>query len=56
MTKNKTAVIKSYKVLIPCRNDKTVKSFAVGDTVTKDDFSAAVIKNWLDIGVLKAVT
>ncbi len=56
MTKKKTAVIKSYEVLIPCRNGETGKSFDVGDTVTKDDFTHVIIENWLEIGVLKAVT
>jgi len=55
MTKKKTAVSLSYEVLIPCRNDKTQKVFDVGDTVTANDFNRAVIKNWLEIGVLKAV-
>lgn len=37
----------AYKVLIPCRDDKTGKSYRPGDTVTADDFAQAVINAWL---------
>jgi len=36
-----------YETLIPCRNDKTDKTFAVGDIVTEKDFNKKVIKNWV---------
>ena len=42
-----------YKVLIGCQNDRTGKRFEPGDACTDKDFSKAVIKNWLEIGVLE---
>ena len=42
-----------YKVLIGCQNDRTGKRFEPGDTCSDKDFSKAVIKNWLKIGVLE---
>ena len=42
-----------YKVLIGCQNDRTGKRFEPGDVCTDKDFSKAVIKNWLSIGVLE---
>lgn len=41
-----------YQVLVPCRNDETGRAFQPGEAVTADDFPAAVIENWLEIGVL----
>ena len=49
MTKKKSLSFIAYEVLIPVKNDKTAVSFGVGETVTVKDFSAKVIKNWLDI-------
>ena len=37
---------KLYRVLIPIANDKTGNRYAVGDTVTTDDFSYSQIKDW----------
>ena len=42
--------VKSYEVLVNCRNDKTGKAFKVGDTVKTGDFPAAVIKAWMAMG------
>jgi len=55
MTKKKTAANVTYEVLIHCCNDKKGTSFEAGDTVKNSDFKPAVIKNWLEIGVLKVV-
>jgi len=49
MAKKKSLSFITYEVLIPIKNDKTAVSFDVGETVTVKDFSAKVIKNWLDI-------
>lgn len=38
-----------YLVLVPCRNDDTGVRFQPGETVTADEFPAAVIANWLQI-------
>lgn len=38
-----------YLVLIPCRSDETGRAFEPGETVTDEDFPAAVIANWLII-------
>lgn len=45
----------SYKVLIPCRNDKTRKRYKPGQVVTKKELAVTmpVIQNWLEIGVLE---
>ena len=43
----------SYKVLVGIENDRTGKRFEPGDVCTNKDFSKAVIKNWLEIGVLE---
>jgi len=44
-----------YKVLIPCRSDKSGKKYQPGDTLTGTEFPKEVIANWLEIGVLEAV-
>lgn len=44
-----------YKVLIPCRSDKSGKEYKPGDTLTGKEFPKAVIENWLEIGVLEVV-
>lgn len=37
----------TYKVLIPCRSDKSGKVYKVGATVTEKDFPKHVIAAWL---------
>lgn len=44
---------KQYTALVALTNDATGKAFKPGATVTPDDFSEAVIKNWLKIGALE---
>ena len=39
--------MKTYTVLIACRDDKTGKAYKPGDTVKPGDFPADVIYNWL---------
>ncbi len=45
----------TYTVLIGCQNDVTRARFEPGDTATENDFTAEVIHNWVEIGVLVAV-
>jgi len=42
----------SYIAKVGLSNDKTGKRFEPGDKVTDEDFSRAVIENWLEIGAL----
>lgn len=49
MSKSKQTAVVSYEVLIEITNNRTGKTFKPGDTVTKDDFTAEVIANWLTI-------
>ena len=51
MTKKKT--VQTYEALVACSNNKTGKDFDIGDTVNDGDFTTSVIKNWIQIGVLK---
>ena len=46
-TTAETAVTKQYKVLRGCGNSETGAEFLPGDIVTTEDFSQAVIDNWL---------
>lgn len=43
--KKEETAVKEYEVLIPCGNGKN--EFAIGATVTTEDFSQAAIDNWL---------
>jgi len=43
-----------YLVMVGIENDETKARFEPGETCTDQDFSADVIANWLDAGVLKA--
>lgn len=43
--------MEKYIALVGCENAK--KRFEPGEVVNSKDFSAAVIKNWLEIGVLE---
>ena len=45
----KETAVKQYKVLIPCTSNATGKKYAIGDTITGNDFSTAVIINWCQI-------
>ena len=49
MANKKTKQVTEYEVLIACGNSETGATFEPGDIVTLDDFSQAVIDNWLQI-------
>lgn len=52
MTKKKEEGHK-YIVVSPIRSDRTKKSYPVGAIIDNGDFPAAIIANWLEIGVLE---
>ena len=37
-----------YKVLIPCKNDKTRKSYDIGAIVTDADFDKSTLEHWVN--------
>jgi hypothetical protein len=43
----------TYRALVALSSDKSGRTWKPGDTVSDDDFPAAVIKNWLLIGALE---
>lgn len=49
MSKSKSKAKKEYIALTNVTNGKTGVNFEAGDTVKDGDFTAAVIKNWLEI-------
>lgn len=42
----------TWRVNVQCSSDKTGKEYEPGDIVVKGDFPAAIIQEWVDMGVL----